>query len=249
MRWNRHAAWPTFYVLIVFCSVLLCSGQSNSRQVAPDQTVPPASPMQPAAPPPALVMIDAAHGGSESGALLNPAIPEKDVTLIFARRLRQELAVRGVSSTLVRDNDATLSSDQRAEIVNAAQPALYICMHASSIGSGIRVFAAMIPPGGDNRGPFVNWQAAQSGVEARSLWIQQQITGAIRSTSFPARSLPAALRPLNNVLVPAIAVEIAPINKNVSQLASTDYQQTVCASLANAIAAIAPSLRLRTVAP
>src|SRR5437660_1252345 len=130
MRWNRHPASPTRYVLILFCSVLLCSGQSNSGQVAPNQGVPPASPMQAAAPRPALVMIDAAHGGSESGALLNPAIPEKDVNLILARRLRQELAVRGVSSTLVRDNDATLSSDQRAEIVNAAQPALYICMHA-----------------------------------------------------------------------------------------------------------------------
>jgi N-acetylmuramoyl-L-alanine amidase len=167
------------------------------------------------------------------------------VTLIFARRLRQELAARGVSSTLIRDGDATLSTEQRAAMVNSARPGLYICVHASSLGSGIRIYAAMITAGGDNRGPFMNWQTAQAAVETRSLWIQQQITTAIRNTGFPARSLPAPLRPLNNIVVPAIAVEIAPTNGNVLQLASTDYQQMVCASLANAIAALAPSLRTK----
>lgn len=249
MRWNRYAGRNTFYVLVLFGALSLGLGQSNSGQIAPNQTVTPAAPLQPAPPAPALVMIDAAHGGSEPGALLNPAIPEKDVTLTFARRLRQELAARGVSSTVIRDNDATLTTDQRAAIVNSARPALYICMHASSLGSGMRIFAAMIPSGGDNRGPFVNWQSAQAAAETRSLWIQQQISASIRNTRFPVRSLPAPLLPLNNVMVPAVAVEIAPTNGNVSQLASTDYQQMVCAALANAIAGIAPSLRPKAVAP
>jgi N-acetylmuramoyl-L-alanine amidase len=249
MRWNRYAGGSTLHVLIVFGAFSLCFAQSNSGQTPSNQTVTPAAPMQATASAPALIMIDAAHGGSEPGALLNPAIPEKDVTLTFARRLRQELAVRGVSSTVIRDNDATLTTDQRAEIVNSAQPALYISMHASSLGSGMRIFANMVPTGGDNRGPFVNWQSAQAAIETRSLWIQQQITVAIRNTGFPARSLPAPLRPLNNVIVPAIAIEIAPTNGSVSQLASTEYQQMVCAVLANSIAAIAPSLRQRTVAP
>lgn len=243
MRWNSYAGGSVLYVS--FIALSLCSGQTNSGQTTPNQTVSPAAPMQPAAPPPALVVIDAAHGGSETGALLNPAIPEKDVTLIFARRLRQELAARGVSSTVIRDGDATLSTEQRAAMVNSVRPGLYICVHASSLGSGIRIYAAMIPAGGDNRGPFMNWQTAQAAVETRSLWIQQQITTAIRNTGFPARSLPAPLRPLNNIVVPAIAVEIAPTNGNVLQLASTDYQQMVCASLANAIAALAPSLRTK----
>jgi N-acetylmuramoyl-L-alanine amidase len=247
MHWNRWAGGSAIYVSLVALS--LCSGQANSGQTTPNQTVTPAAPMQPAAPAPSLVIIDAAHGGSETGALLNPAIPEKDVTLTFARRLRQELAVRGVSSTVIRDGDATLSTEQRAAMVNSARPGLYICMHASSLGSGLRIYAAMIPADGDNRGPFMNWRTAQAAVGSRSLWIQQQITTAIRNTGFPARTLPATLRPLNNIVVPAIAVEVAPTNGNVLQLASTDYQQMVCASLANAIAAVAPSLRTKAAMP
>lgn len=249
MPWNRYAGRNTICVIVLLSAVILGLTQTNSGQIAPAQTITPAAPLQPAPPAPPLVMIDAAHGGSETGALLNPAIPEKDVTLTFARRLRQELAARAVSSTVIRDNDATLTTDQRAAIVNSARPALYICIHASSLENGLRVYTAMIPATGDNRGPFINWQTAQAAVEARSLWFQQQITTAIRNTGFPARSLPAALRPLNSIAIPAIAVEIAPTNGNVSQLASTDYQQMVCAALANAIAAIAPSLRPKAVQP
>jgi len=107
----------------------------------------------------------------------------------------------------------------------------------------------MIPGGGDNRGPFVNWQSAQAATQSRSLWVQQQIMSSTRNSTLPVRSLPAALLPLNNVVVPAIAVEIAPTNGNVLQLASTDYQQLVCTALANALSAIAPSLRPKAVAP
>jgi N-acetylmuramoyl-L-alanine amidase len=249
MRWNRDAARYAYYVLVLCATLSLCLGQDPTAQIAPNQTVSPAAPLQPAAPAPALVMIDAAHGGSEPGALLNPAIPEKDVTLTFARRLRQELAARGVSSTIIRDNDATLTADQRAEIANATRPALYVCLHASSLSTGMRIYTAMIPSSGDNRGPFVNWTTAQNAAKTRSLWIQQQITAAIRNNRFPVRSLPAPLRPLNNITAPAIAIEIAPTNGSVSQLASTDYQQMVCAALANAIAAIAPSLRPKVAVP
>src|SRR4029077_19454190 len=130
MRWNKYAGRNTFYVLVLFAALSLGLGQNNSGQIPPSQTVTPAAPMQPAAPAQTLIMIDAAHGGSESGALLNPAIPEKDVTLTFARRLRQELAARGVSSALISDNDGTLTTDQRAAIVNSKRPGLYICIHA-----------------------------------------------------------------------------------------------------------------------
>jgi N-acetylmuramoyl-L-alanine amidase len=207
---------------------------------------PAAAPLQPSSPPPPTVVIDDAHGGSESGALLNPAIPEKDITLVFARRLRQELGARAVPALVIREGDATMSADQRAGAVNASNPSLYICLHASSFGKGIRVYTAMETVAGENRGPFVNWENAQAAARSRSLWASQQISVAIQKAGFSVRNLTAPLRPLNNIIVPGIAIEIAPTDGSVLQLASSDYQQLVCAALANAIAGVVPSLRSKS---
>ncbi|PYV80605.1 MAG: hypothetical protein DMG93_18490 [Acidobacteria bacterium] len=248
MRWSRYARSLVIGALLAAIlpdSTLAQNGTQNSST----QIVQPAAPLQPAPPAPAVVMIDAAHGGSEPGAMLNPAVPEKDVTLVFARRLRQELGSRGISTQIIRDNDVTISADQRAETVNSVHPVLYIAVHASSLGTGVSIFAAMPFSWKDSRGPFVNWQAAQAGSATKSLWAQQELASAIRKTGFPVRALLAPLRPLNNVNVPALAFEFAPTTGNVSQLTSTDYQQMTCAALANAIAAVVPMLRSRTAAP
>jgi|SRR6266853_697222 len=194
-------------------------------------------------PPPApahpfLILIDPAHGGTESGAVLNPTLLEKDVTLAFARRLRQELGARGISVQLLREADGTFSADQRAAAANAAHAALYVAIHATSQGTGMRIYTAALALGEDERGPFVSWQEAQSASLARSRSVQQQMTASIQKTGFPLRALSAPLRPLNNLLIPALAIEIAPTTGDVSQLASADYQQMVSAAVANSIASI-----------
>ena len=190
-----------------------------------------------------LVLIDAAHGGSDSGALLTPSVPEKDITLNVARRLRQELSARGISSQLLRDGDTTLSADQRASIVNAADPALYLTIHTSSYGTGLRVFTVMPQSQEGNKGPFAPWDLAQSPVLKRSKAIQLQILAAISKMRFPTRALSAPVRPLNNVRVPGLGIEISPTTGDAVQVASAGYQQMICAAVANAIASIAPSIR------
>ena len=210
--------------------------------------IPPASLNAPAAPPqiterPLLIMIDPAHGGTDPGALLAPSAPEKEITLNVARRLKQELNARGILCQLLRDGDVTLTSDQRAAIVNAADPALYISLHASSQGIGLRVFTALVPESGDDKGPFLNWDSAQSVTVPRSKALQTQLVAAVQKTKFPTRALSAPLRPLNNLRSPAIAIEISPTTGDAAQVSATGYQQMICAALANALASIAPSLR------
>lgn len=253
MPWNSRgklrysAPWlaPSVISFLVFCLFqLLVGGQTEPSSASP----PAASPLPPSAssiPQPPVVMIDPAHGGTDSGAVLNPAILEKDVTIAFARRLRQDLNVRGISAQLVRDGDTALSTDQRAAKANSEHPVLYLCMHATSQGSGLRIFSALLPLGPDleDRGPFANWEAAQSKSLGRSRFAQQQLLAAIQKTGFPVRSLAAPLRPLNDLTVPALAVEIAPTIADVSQLISADFQQMVSAALANAIAPLVPSLQ------
>ena len=249
MRWTNGAR--LFAELLLGTGLLagaagvLLFSQAPVQQPPADLAAP--SPQTPPAVPRYVVMIDPAHGGSDAGAALNPAMPEKDVTLAFARRLRLELNNREIAAGLVRDADTTVSLDQRAGMVNAAQPALYISLHAASQGSGVVLYTAMLGPyRDDDRGRFVDWETAQSGSLVRSRWAEQQIAASIEKMGFPLRSLVAALRPLNNVAVPAIAVEVAPTSGEVSQLASVDYQSMVCAALATAIVPIAPALRQRT---
>src|SRR6185437_7133791 len=153
------------------------NGQTITVQPAPQQPPPvkttsnPTSPAQPLQSPAAAshpvysryyVVVDAAHGGAESGAILGNQLAEKDVTLAFARRLRDELEVRNVPVMLLRDSDSTLTTDQRASTSNQLHPAIYLCIHASTEGHGIRLYTALVPPGDTNRGPFLDWRMAQA---------------------------------------------------------------------------------------
>ena len=197
-------------------------------QVAP---APPASTSQRV-----LAVVDAAHGGNERGAALTDTLAEKDVTLGFARLLRHELEQHGFSVVLLRDADINLTLDQRAGAANAARAGIYISLHAASQGTGARVYTALLPVEGENKGAFHAWNVAQ----ARALPVSRTVAGAIVSEmqkrQLPARESSASLRPLNNLLMPALAVELAPGPKGIADLPSANYQQQVAAVIADAVA-------------
>jgi len=237
MPWNSRTSATKLSLIALVAAGWLC-GVAIPQETPPTAAVPQAAQPAPPTPPAATIMIDAAHGGTETGAVLAPDNLEKDVTLAFARRLRQDLLVRGFQVRLVRDGDMLLSTDQRATIANTTRPALYVCVHMTSQGSGLRVYSATLVASGENSGPFADWRTAQEVSIARSRSLQQQLTETIRKTRFPLKSLTVPLRPLNNISVPALAVEIAPANGQVSQLASADYQSMVSAVLANAISTV-----------
>ena len=60
---------------------------------------------QPPAFNPALILLDPAHGGDDSGGQIAPGLPEKQVNLDFARRLRTLLIAKGFTVTLTRESD------------------------------------------------------------------------------------------------------------------------------------------------
>ena len=182
-------------------------------------------------------VVDASHGGEERGAALSDQLSEKDVTLAFARKLAQELESRGVSTLVLRDGDATLSLDQRANLTNAAHPAIYICLHAASQGTGVRLYGSMLPAAGENRGPFLDWDTAQAAFAATSQTVEAILIAELQKKQISVRTLIAPLRPLNNITAAAVAVEIAPPEAGISELNSPGYQQLITETIATGIVA------------
>ncbi|WP_300975457.1 N-acetylmuramoyl-L-alanine amidase [Sphingomonas sp. LHG3406-1] len=81
-----------------------------------------------------LIVIDPGHGGRDPGAPgASGRSVEKDVTLLIARELRDELARRGrVRIALTRDGDGTLTLDDRAAIARRLGANLFLAIHADS---------------------------------------------------------------------------------------------------------------------
>ena len=220
---------------------------SVAVQSAPPPMPPPAVSTPPViAPPnantnhqaPYLVVLDASHGGDERGAALTDKLAEKDVTLAITRRLKQELENRGVSVLMLRDADATLSLDQRAALANNSRPAIFVTVHASSQGNGIRLYTALLPAGGENRGNFLDWDTAQSSFLPASQNALALVANELQKKQITVRTMSAPLRPLNSITAPAIALEVAPSDKDIAQLLLPDYQQTIAGAVASGVAAL-----------
>ena len=202
---------------------------------APEPAIAPVAPL---APRHFYAVLDASHGGDDPGVAIGPQLLEKDVTLSLARRLRQELESRGISALSLRDTDGGLTFDQRAAFTNTAHPVVYIALHAASDGKGVRVYSALLPAGGENNGPFVAWDMAQSHFLPVSQIAAQGVAAELQKRQIQTRDLAAPLRPLNNVTAAAIAIEVAPPTADVMDLNLPAYQQNVVSAVANGIVAV-----------
>lgn len=188
-----------------------------------------------AAHPAYLVVVDAGHGGSERGAALSEKLAEKDVTLAFARKLRGELQSRGINTLMLRDGDATLTLEQRAETANASRAAVYVALHAANLGTGVRVYTAMLPATSTRQPLFVPWEAAQAGHTAASRTVADAVAQEIGKREMPSAVVAAPVRPLNNLTAAAIAVEISLPGPQLETLNNPNYQQQVASAIASGI--------------
>jgi N-acetylmuramoyl-L-alanine amidase len=230
-------------------SGLTGSGPAASAVPAatPAQTTTAAQP--PAASPAASVprryfaIVDASHGGNDRGEALSSTLAEKDVTVALARRLRQELENRGIPTLVLRDSDANLSLDERAFFTNTTHAAVYVSVHAASNGHGVRLYTALLPYSSEeDRGSFRSWATAQQSSTPLSQAVATSVAAELRKQQVSVRTLTAPLRPLNNIVTAAIAVEVAPAASDLSQLTSPDYQQLIASAVASGIVAIRAQL-------
>lgn len=78
------------------------------------------------------VVIDAGHGGKDPGAIGVGGLREKDVTLRLARALARRLEARQFDVVMTRDEDRTLSLEERTAIAEGAGGDLFVSVHANA---------------------------------------------------------------------------------------------------------------------
>src|SRR5438128_6054134 len=78
------------------------------------------------------VVIDAGHGGFDRGGIPGQRIPEKEMTLDVAQRLKTLLAASGYRVIMTRDSDVFVPLPTRVAIANSYRNAIFVCIHFNS---------------------------------------------------------------------------------------------------------------------
>jgi N-acetylmuramoyl-L-alanine amidase len=239
---RKHAA--PLLAILAGAAVAAYSSRAISQE-QPTQSQPPAATQTNAN----LVVLDPAHGGPDAGATLGDKVPEKFTTLAVASQLRTALKAAGFTVIETREGDSSdpLTTDQRAEIANRAHAVACIVLHATSSGSGVHVYTSDLQPSDteDDAGtgfptPYtpIPWDMAQAGSVSQSLRLAGDIKSALTNGNLPAVGGKAPIRPLDNLICPAVAVEMAPlVADDGTPTPATDaaYQRRVVNTLTSAL--------------
>src|ERR1700733_14153743 len=226
------------------CRACLAIGFLLAPLLAAAQTTPPPPP--PPAPPPAQpsvvktaprfgVVIDAAHGGSDSGARLSEHQQEKDLVLTLSIRLRSTLGAHGIYVVTTRESDSAITALNRAETANHVGAAACIILHATTSGSGVHLFTSSLTQIPLTR--FLPWETAQGAYAEQSLRLSSEIDSAMTHAEIPVTLGRTALQPLDSFTCPAVVAEVSPLNRSgtVTPLSNPGYQDRIVAAMAAAV--------------
>ena len=79
------------------------------------------------------ILLDPGHGGKELGARGPTGYPEKDINLLIAKLVEQELTELGAKVYLTRKEDVDVSLKERVEIIDEIKPDLAISIHYNAL--------------------------------------------------------------------------------------------------------------------
>ena len=194
-----------------------------------------------------VIVLDPAHGGADTGARIADNLPEKDVTLAFAARLRPLLAAAGFTVVTTRDADPAatappFTTDLRAGIANHPRALACILIHATPSGSGVHIFTSTLPPDADPPDPNqpLPWDTAQSAYIPLSLRLARDLGTALLHANIPPVLGHASIRPLDNLTCPAVALELAPLlipGSDPTLISDPAYQQRIAQAITAALTA------------
>jgi N-acetylmuramoyl-L-alanine amidase len=106
--------------IIVVCAALFVAGcETVSEQQASKNTTRTFT----------TVVVDAGHGGKDSGAYRRFGPPEKSATLDVAQRLSRKLRESQIKVVMTRSDDTFIPLDKRVDIENRTRNSIFVSIH------------------------------------------------------------------------------------------------------------------------
>ena len=80
------------------------------------------------------ILLDPGHGSSEDlGSVGNGGIPEKDVTIVVSKLLRDRLTKRGATVIMTREGDDDIGPNERAQLITKVEPTIALSLHYNAL--------------------------------------------------------------------------------------------------------------------
>jgi N-acetylmuramoyl-L-alanine amidase len=193
----------------------------------------------------AMVVIDAGHGGQDSGTI-KTGLVEKDLALDVAQRLERQLQGRGFVTFLTRADDTYVSLQDRAAIANNQPASVFVSIHFDEAGraaaTGIETYYAVrrisFPERVASWLPFLQQAATQPpDVESQNLagFIQEAVVAQTQAANRGTRQQQFFV--VANVRHPAVLVEggFLTNKEEALKLTNPDYREHMASGIADGI--------------
>src|SRR5262252_4061884 len=167
------------------------------------------------------VVVDAGHGGKDSGAYRRYGPPEKMVALDVAQRLNRKLRESQLKTVMTRDSDVFIPLNDRVAIENAQKNAIFVSIHFNdSRRRGIHGFETYYHSS-------ASFDLA-NGVQEKLMTISHSKNGGVHTANF---------RVLRNATCPAVLVECGYLSNRSegNQARDWEYRELLADRIAEAI--------------
>ena len=203
-----------------------------------------------------LVIVDAGHGGQDGGAVAGGLI-EKNLSLILAQKLRDQLQDLKVRVKMTRDRDVFIELEERSQIAKQAKATLFVSLHLNTSETasvhGIETYFAeqksLSARGGQGGSPGRN----ASEWLARSVQLQACLGSKAEDRGIKTKNYAV----VTHTPCPAVLVECGFLTHadEVAKLKQSEYQSALARGIAKGVVEFIqsqptqPSVNLETNAP
>lgn len=197
------------------------------------------------------VIIDAGHGGKDSGAMRN-GIMEKDLTLDVAVRVQRLLQAQGLQAIMTRSGDEWISLAGRAAAANREHDCVFVSIHfdegARAAATGVQTFYAARQVQESSLPSWLPFLQSVAGdapnLKSESLadFVQEALVK--KTQAFNRGTRAEQFYVVANVRHPSVLIEGGFLSNNddLSKLTTENYREELAAAIADGI------LRYREVA-